>query len=305
MYLALGEDYAYNIAGRFANGLTKKNQWNDKQIREFHLRTLMNKTGPLSSLLNDMEKKKLLISRKDFVGKPKRKYFSVNPVILLSPDGSKNYFVPSFYDPTYYEIQRITYRERKISELSEKEIKDFLQELEKEKPTGKDADSYFDKRFQWWCSIKRFDYITFLKFLQEEANMRDKKDLTQHFGAYIGEIIRLESDKRRIRTLECQICVNIVDSTPDGQRVQALEELASKGDQAASDELIQLLSSDDNRYAIMKAARALGRLHEIRAVEQLKRACDDDTDEKVRKAATEALEKMGERTHHDAKPPCK
>ncbi len=91
------------------------------------------------------------------------------------------------------------------------------------------------------------------------------------------------------------IKAHIVDLTPDGLRVQALEKLAAKGDQAASDELIQMLSTEPNANARLKAVRALGRLHEIRAIEQLKRACNDPA-ESVRGAAAMALEKLVERS---------
>ena len=142
MYLAQGEDYAYHMAGQFAKGLTLENQWKDERIKNFKLRTLKNTTGPLSTLLNSMEKKNLLISRKESVGKKDRKYFSINPVILLSPDGSNDYLIPS-----YSEITKFGYNEKKISAASKNDIKEFLRDLEKENPKGTDADTYFNKCF--------------------------------------------------------------------------------------------------------------------------------------------------------------
>ena len=35
MYLALGEDFAYHIAGLFGNELTDKNLWKDEQITNY------------------------------------------------------------------------------------------------------------------------------------------------------------------------------------------------------------------------------------------------------------------------------
>lgn len=105
--------------------------------------------------------------------------------------------------------------------------------------------------------------------------------------------------EKYMRTPEPEISVlanaRIVDSTPDGLCVQALEELAANGDQAASDKLIRMMSTEPNECARIKAVRALGRLHEIRAVEQLKRACNDSV-ESVRGAAAMALEKLEKRS---------
>ena len=108
--------------------------------------------------------------------------------------------------------------------------------------------------------------------MQKVAEAQDKSVLVHHFNAYIVEIVRLANDKKRIRTLGSGITAKIVDSTPEGLRVQALEELATKGDQKSSDDLIQILSTGPNNCTRWKAAQALGRLHEVRAVEPLKKA---------------------------------
>ena len=88
---------------------------------------------------------------------------------------------------------------------------------------------------------------------------------------------------------------NIIDPTPDGLQVQIFEKLAEKGDRTASEKLIQMVAGDTNSGARMKAALALGRLHEMGAVEQLKKACNDP-EESVRKAAKKALETLEKRT---------
>ncbi len=90
------------------------------------------------------------------------------------------------------------------------------------------------------------------------------------------------------------IRANIVDSSPSGLRVQALEDLAKNGDRAASDDLIRMLSIDPDYCYRLKAARALGRLCEMGVIEQLKKACNDPK-EKVCKAAREALENIERR----------
>ena len=47
---------------------------------------------------------------------------------------------------------------------------------------------------------EKYDFITFLLAMQEEANSLKLTDLTQGFHAYISEIQRLD-EKRRVHTL--------------------------------------------------------------------------------------------------------
>ena len=184
MYLALGEDYAYHMAGQFANELRDKNLWKDGQIKEFKLKILKNRSGPLSILLNQMEKYKLIISREEWNGKLKRKYFSINPAILLSPDDSRQYFVVSSSE---------------FFEISTKEIDEYLKELGKENNDVRKLQVYLRQ----WSSIRKFDFVTFLEFLRAEAEKRGKESLSQHFSNYITELDRLERDKRRGKGIKC------------------------------------------------------------------------------------------------------
>ena len=185
MYLVLGEDYAYHMAGQFANELRDKNLWKDEQIKEFKLKVLKNRSGPLSTLLNQMEKNKLLMSREEWNGKLKRKYFSINPAILLSPDDSRQYFVVSSSE--FFEIQT-------------KEIEEYLKELGKENNRDVRKLQVYLKQ---WSSIRKFDFVTFLEFLRAEAEKMGKESLSQHFSCYITELDRLERDKRRGKGIKC------------------------------------------------------------------------------------------------------
>ena len=185
MYLALGEDYAYHMAGQFANELRDKNLWKDEQIKEFKLKVLKNRSGPLSTLLNQMEKNKLLMSREEWNGKIKRKYFSINPAILLSPDDSRQYFVVSSSE---------------FFEISTKEIDEYLKEIGKENNRDVRKLQVYLKQ---WSSIRKFDFVTFLEFLMAEAVLRGKESLSDHFSKYITELDRLERDSRRGRGIKC------------------------------------------------------------------------------------------------------
>ncbi|MGD0952261.1 MAG: hypothetical protein ABR985_07685 [Methanotrichaceae archaeon] len=182
MYFVLGEDYAYHMASQFAKELTDKNLWKDEQIKKFKLKILKNKSGPLSTLLNQMEKNKLLIAREDMIGKHKRKYFSINPAILLCPDDSRQYFVVSSSE---------------FFEITTKEIDEYLKELKKK--NVQELKVYLKQ----WSSIRKFDFVTFLEFLMAEADKRKKKTLSDHFSRYITELNRLERDGRRGKGIKC------------------------------------------------------------------------------------------------------
>ncbi len=87
----------------------------------------------------------------------------------------------------------------------------------------------------------------------------------------------------------------IIDSRQDDARVHALEERALKGEQAAYDELIQVLSSDASKYARQYTASSLGRLGDTRAIESLIKAMICDKYSGVRSVAVSSLEHFGYR----------
>ena len=65
MYLAIaGEDYPYHMAKKFKDGIVQENGWNAEQIK--YLRSLKD-SNQLRVLLRDMEKKNLVVSRKELI----------------------------------------------------------------------------------------------------------------------------------------------------------------------------------------------------------------------------------------------
>jgi hypothetical protein len=71
----------------------------------------------------------------------------------------------------------------------------------------------------------------------------------------------LASDENRIC---CIMNILIVDSRKDIERISTITEQTLKGDEAAFDQLIQILSIDSSKYARQEAARSLGYLHSIK-----------------------------------------
>ena len=70
--------------------------------------------------------------------------------------------------------------------------------------------------------------------------------------------------------------VDVLDSRQDDERVLAIEERAKKGEKEAFDELIQVLLSDESKYARQDAANSVGHLHDERAIEPLTEAMLSD-----------------------------
>jgi DNA-binding MarR family transcriptional regulator len=166
LYLVMGEDYTYNMAKQFKNtSIAFKALKDPNQIQP---------------ILKSLEENKFIVSRKDLVDGRERKYYSLNPQILHNPDGSDSYQLPNGGGHL---------------DISEEDINDFLKDMDK-----KDRKRYLD---QWNSArgINKFDYITFLLTIQEEANVLGKSVLVRGFDAYIREIQRLERESRRVRTL--------------------------------------------------------------------------------------------------------
>jgi hypothetical protein len=159
LYLAMGTDYAYNMAIQFRNS-----KIGDKALID---------QSQLQPILSDLEKKKFLTSKEDTRGGRKRKYFTLNRQVLCSPTGVEFYHLPPC----------------SVLNISDDQIEDFLIELGK-----RDRNQYFSRI----KSVNRFDFITFLVILQEEARVHCKDNAAQHLDAYLREIERLERDRRRV-----------------------------------------------------------------------------------------------------------
>jgi HEAT repeat protein len=121
-----------------------------------------------------------------------------------------------------------------------------------------------------------------------------------HFGPFPGQqyiitdrgLMELASDENRT---VYSMTAHIGDSQADDARVLALEERAKKGEQVAFEELIQVLSNDTSKYARQEAARSLGHLNDIRAIESLTNAMLSDEYNATRHLAADALAAFGYR----------
>jgi len=164
-YLSIGEDYTYNMAKQFK----------DKSIK---FKALID-PNQLHPILKDLEQMKFLTSRNDIIDGRERKYYSLNPEIFRNPDGSKLYHFP-----------RIGYLD-----ISKEDIHDFLKEM------GKQDRKLCINRWSKTHVIKKFDYITFLILMKEEAEALGKSILVRGFDAYISEIQRLEREIGKVRAI--------------------------------------------------------------------------------------------------------
>ena len=179
LYLAMGEDYTYNMVKEF-----KDTPIDVKALKD---------PNQLQPILKSLEESEFITSRKDHVDGRERKYYSLNPQILRNPDGSELYQLPGGMDHL---------------DISMEYINDFLEELGK-----KDRKRYLN---QWNSArgINKFDYITFLLTMQEEANGLGKSALVRGFDAYIREIQRLEHESRRVKTLTYAIRATVRCNDP-------------------------------------------------------------------------------------------
>lgn len=104
---------------------------------------------------------------------------------------------------------------------------------------------------------------------------------------------------RKLATDENRRAFSVTTSTVDIQqeleRVHAIEERAKKGAEGSLEELVLILSSDDNKYARQEAARSLAHLDDPLVVEPLVKAMLGDEYIAVRSIAAEALSNFGYR----------
>lgn len=166
LYLMLGKDYAYRIAKQFNDVSTGINALKDQ--------------SQLQPLLKDLEKRGFLVSEKVKEDGRDRKYFSINPQILCSPNPIEEVY-PLPGDGGAISIKR-------------DDVTSFMNELAK-----KDRKQYLEK----WGKIRgtyKYDFVTFLLTVQEEANSANRTGLAQGIQAYISEIQRLERERRRVLT---------------------------------------------------------------------------------------------------------
>ena len=177
-YLAMGKDYTYNMAKQF-----KDTSIAFKALKD---------PNQLQPILKDLAEMGFLTSRSDIVDGRERKYYSLNPQIFRNPDGSEIYHLPR---GGYLDI-------------CEEDINDFLNEMSK-----MDRKRCIN-RWNETQGIHKFDYITFLIIMKEEAEALGKSILVRGFDAYMGEIQRLERESRRVRTLTLAVSAIIRCNDP-------------------------------------------------------------------------------------------
>ena len=150
MYLAIkGRDYPYNMANIFTKELKNKNGWNEEKIN--YLRSVKDK-NQLTSLLPKMEKEGFLESEKEQCKCPRR-YYSINVEILSSP------FANTDLRKFYYDI--LNKNEPNRNEACDKRAaRTFLSKL---------GNNEIHDYFVTWSEIDKFDFITFLGLLMNEA----------------------------------------------------------------------------------------------------------------------------------------
>ncbi|UEC42054.1 MAG: hypothetical protein METHAR1v1_310022 [Methanothrix sp.] len=166
MYLALGEDYSYNMAKKyFSIEVTEEKGWSEDKLKK--LKSLKD-PSQLSHLLKEMEKKELLISIDTEVNGRNRQVYRLNPLILCSISN-----IPNMKNPPEAEI-----------------IKAFLDELSK-----KERETYFDV----WKTMKILDFISFLYFLENESKELDINDVTNILSKIIDDHFELEKSIRKIQ----------------------------------------------------------------------------------------------------------
>lgn len=167
MYLALGEDYPYNMATRnFLHELTEKKGWSKNFLKKMNSLT---DPSQLSRLLKQMEEKELLISSDTEANGRNRHVYRLNPQILCSILN-----IPNMKNPPEEEI-----------------IKVFLDELSK-----KEREPYFDV----WRTMKILDFTSFLYFLENESKEHDMNDATNILSKIIDDHFELEKSIRKIQS---------------------------------------------------------------------------------------------------------
>jgi hypothetical protein len=180
MYLAFGKDYPYDMAIKFKKELLPETGWTEEQLKCF---SKLKDVNQLNVLLNGMENRGLLKSRKEDKGR-RRKYFQLNEDIIISP------FTNEGLDKMIRDIAKSngsTDNEAKDRDL----VLGFLDELSK-----RCRDIYFGR----WSSIEKFDYLTVLGCLKQEALDMKNEAILILLNDNIHSIIELEKRTMKIKS---------------------------------------------------------------------------------------------------------
>jgi oligoribonuclease NrnB/cAMP/cGMP phosphodiesterase (DHH superfamily) len=170
MYLAvIGEDYPYQMAKRFEEGLIAENGWDEVKLK--FLRSLK-KESQLRTRLKEMVEKGLLVSRKEQQKYTQKfyHYYSLDPWIFVHYQGE--------HCPIPQHKKQINDEFFLAAEFQVSIFKD-------------DVKPYFKS----WSSLARFDFITFLIFLMNEAEEIKNEKMVKLLDHHINRISRQEEFK--------------------------------------------------------------------------------------------------------------
>lgn len=157
MYLALKQkDYPYHMASIFEEELKEKNGWSKEKLN--YLRSLKDK-NQLTILLTKMQEAGFLESIKEQGGRSKR-FYNIKIDVISSP------YADSGFRKLYYS-HLVKGKPQKIEAIDQDIVKAFLSKLET---------TEIHDYFVTWSEIDKFDFITFLGLLKNEAErMSDSK----------------------------------------------------------------------------------------------------------------------------------
>jgi len=174
MYLTLKEDYAYKMAFQFSKYLTEKNGWKQELVEDFKS---LKDQSQLQPILSQMEKDKFLTSRKRKEGGRPRRYFRINPAVLLNPCEHSTQYVSDIYGAI---------------NVSEDQIARLLQKLE--------------ERFSETHSIKpssesTLEFKDVIYFIMKNARDVGMHEIANTLFTYWQEIVFVSPNLKEISSL--------------------------------------------------------------------------------------------------------
>jgi hypothetical protein len=181
MYLAIkGEDSAYRMAKFFRNELIAEKGWTEDQMRYLGPLTHQSQLG---TLFSRMEMSGFVRSRKKQTGRRNR-FYILNEDIILYP----------FNDEFFQKLHDNRLKSKGIyvdGAEAKSDARAFLNELRK-----KDIAFYLRK----WSVIEKFDFLTFLAFLSDEARELNNSYLMRIITENISTILKSEEERTKLKS---------------------------------------------------------------------------------------------------------
>jgi hypothetical protein len=179
MYLAFGQQYGYKMAEDFKRGLTAENGWKEEQLKYL---SKLKDVNQLNVLLNSLEHKGLLISSKEEKGR-RRKFFQLHEDIIISS------YCMEGVDGLIRGLSKSRFLANEETERAL--ICSFLDAL-----SNRNRETYFSR----WSAIEKFDYLTFLGILKEEAKDMKNEEMVSLLNKNIHEILQIEQEMITFKT---------------------------------------------------------------------------------------------------------